>query len=156
MAMDEAQNFIVVVRAVIHHERKIVLVKRKINCAHYPGMWELPGGKIDKDDFKNWSISGQYLLVNALIREIKEETGLWVSIDDDNPILWHTSLPTKEGKYSQTAALTIFYWGAVSGEFKPTNGKEVEVVGLFKAVNILRSYKLLPDHRSAILKTRPS
>ena len=80
--MDEPQDFIVVVKAVIYCHGKIVLVKRKTNCAHFPGMWELPGGKIDANDFKHWPVSGFYLLINALIREIREETGLLVELDE--------------------------------------------------------------------------
>lgn len=62
-----------VVSAVICAEGKVLLVRRSPHDT-YPGMWEYPGGGVDKkqasddQDFEH--------IVEALRREVKEETGI--------------------------------------------------------------------------------
>jgi len=62
--------FSVVVAAVIIKEKKVLLLKRREEDV-YPGIWELPSGK---REFGETSIE-------ALVREMKEETGLSVVVD---------------------------------------------------------------------------
>lgn len=63
--------FKLVVRGLIKDaEGKILILKRSIHSRTNPGLWELPGGKVESgEDFDK-----------ALIREIKEETGLDISL----------------------------------------------------------------------------
>ncbi len=63
--------FKLVVRALIKDEKdKILMLKRSIHSRSNPGLWELPGGKVEiGEDFDQ-----------ALIREIKEETGLNITL----------------------------------------------------------------------------
>ncbi|MCK8114885.1 NUDIX hydrolase [Anaerosoma tenue] len=57
---------------------KILLLQRAATSGHDPGLWELPGGKMDYGE----------QLPEALAREVVEETGLTVSVG--RPILtWH-------------------------------------------------------------------
>lgn len=58
----------VVLGGVIIEDNKILILQRNINEDIYPGLWELPSGK--KDNLETAEI--------ALIRELKEETGLKV------------------------------------------------------------------------------
>lgn len=58
------------VGAVLFHKKKVLLVKR--GKAPAKGMWALPGGKI---------LPGE-TMQQALIREIKEETGLEISVGE--------------------------------------------------------------------------
>ena len=51
---------------------KILIVKRHPKSRTDPEMWELPGGKVEKGEF----------FVDALVREIKEETNLDVKVGD--------------------------------------------------------------------------
>lgn len=57
---------------------RILLLQRASTSSHDPGLWELPGGKMDYGE----------QLPEALAREVAEETGLTVSVG--RPILtWH-------------------------------------------------------------------
>lgn len=65
-------------KAVIRKNGKIILIKRAQRSSFEPGLWELPGGKVDYGEN----------LVEALKREVEEEVGLL--IDVGKPIItWH-------------------------------------------------------------------
>ncbi|KZE69253.1 DNA mismatch repair protein MutT [Fictibacillus phosphorivorans] len=71
----------VVVKAVIEAEEKVLIVKRSDDDEIGAGTWEFPGGKIEFEEE----------IEAALIREVKEETGLSVTVDH---ILYATSFFT--------------------------------------------------------------
>lgn len=61
------------VRGVIkNNENEILIVKRHPKSKTDPEMWELPGGKVEKGEH----------FIDALIREIKEETDLDCEVGD--------------------------------------------------------------------------
>ncbi len=61
------------VRGIIKNDSgEILIVKRHPKSKTDPGMWELPGGKVEEGEF----------FADALVREIKEETNLDVSVGD--------------------------------------------------------------------------
>jgi len=65
-------------KAVIRKEGKIILIQRSAESGFEPGLWELPGGKIEFGED----------LIEALKREVEEETGL--QIDVGRPFkTWH-------------------------------------------------------------------
>jgi len=65
-------------KAVVHRGNQILLLRRAQASSHDPNLWELPGGKMD---------SGE-VLTEALAREVREETGLVISVGQ--PIVtWH-------------------------------------------------------------------
>ena len=55
------------VRAVIFDkDGRCLLLKRSMRSRNYPGKWEFPGGKVDRGERFD----------DALLREVREETGL--------------------------------------------------------------------------------
>lgn len=59
------------VRGICEYEDKILLLKIRSDSAHDPGKWEIPGGKVKKNEFFD----------DALKREYLEETALEITID---------------------------------------------------------------------------
>ena len=59
------------VRGICEYDDKILLLKIRSDSAHDPGKWEIPGGKVKKNEFFD----------DALKREYMEETGLEIEID---------------------------------------------------------------------------
>jgi len=57
-------------KAIIRKNNKILLLQRSHESGHDPGLWELPGGKIDYGEN----------LVDALKREVKEEVGVDIKV----------------------------------------------------------------------------
>ncbi len=62
---------------VVNDERKILLIKRRPNDVHKPGVWEIPGGRLElgEDPFL------------GVKRETKEEVGLEIEVL--NPLKIH-------------------------------------------------------------------
>ena len=58
------------VRGICEYNDKILLLKLRSISAHDAGKWEIPGGKVKKDEFFD----------DALRREYMEETGLEIEI----------------------------------------------------------------------------
>ena len=65
-------KFHVAVKAVILHKGKVLIIKRSEYDAINAFIWEFPGGRIHYGEE----------LQEALLREVKEETGLIVSVGD--------------------------------------------------------------------------
>ena len=59
------------VRGICEYNNKILLLKLRSISAHDAGKWEIPGGKVKKNEFFD----------DALRREYMEETGLEIEID---------------------------------------------------------------------------
>ena len=60
------------VRGIIKKNNELLVLKRHPKSRTDPEMWELPGGKVESGEF----------FTDALVREIKEETNLDVSVGD--------------------------------------------------------------------------
>ena len=72
-----------VVAAIIRKDGQILITKRR-GDVHLANLWEFPGGKVE---------SGESL-ESALLREIQEEIGIKISIDDEFLAIDH-DYPTK-------------------------------------------------------------
>jgi mutator protein MutT len=72
-----------VVAAIIRRANQI-LITRRLNDAHLPGLWEFPGGKVEQGES----------LEEALQREIREELGIGIAVEDEFFTVAH-DYPTK-------------------------------------------------------------
>jgi len=64
------ENFSLGAKALIVNKGKILLIKRRTNDVHKPGIWELPGGRVTFEEDPTQGVK----------REAKEETGLEVKV----------------------------------------------------------------------------
>ncbi len=83
----------VAITAIIVKDGKYLITRRSPNKKRFPGMWTVPGGKMETSDYLKLPKDTQYywynVLERTLRREVKEEAG----IDIDN-IEYVTSLAT--------------------------------------------------------------
>lgn len=107
----------VVITAIIRNkDGKYLITRRSKNKKRFPGMWTVPGGRLETDDYislpKETENYWYNVLEQALRREVKEEVG----IEIDN-ILYVTSLATvhADGAPSLVISCMADY---VSGEVK--------------------------------------
>jgi len=86
----------VAMTAIVVKDRKFLIIRRSPNKKRFPGMWTVPGGKLETHDYLNLPKDTQYywynVLEKVLRREVKEEVG----IEIDN-IEYVTSLATVHG-----------------------------------------------------------
>ena len=105
-------QFLVGVTGIILNEKKEILLFKH---TYRPHQWSLPGGYLKSGEHPR----------EALEREIKEESGLVVSVDD--------SLKTRTDR--ETARLDLCYTGIlIGGDFIPTH--EVSEYGFFTQDNL--------------------
>jgi len=70
----------VVITAIVVKDGKYLITKRSKNKKRFPGMWTVPGGHLEVDDYINLPKDTKYywynVLEKVLRREIKEEVGI--------------------------------------------------------------------------------
>lgn len=70
----------VVVTAIVYKDDEYLITKRSEDEDRFPGMWTVPGGKLETDDYtqleKDTDIHWYNVLEKVLEREVKEETGI--------------------------------------------------------------------------------
>jgi len=83
----------VVITAIIIKDGKYLITRRSPNKKRFPGMWTVPGGKMETSDYLQLSKDTEHywynVLERTLRREVKEEVGI-----DINNIEYVTSLAT--------------------------------------------------------------
>lgn len=92
----QANKVLPVVRGVIIRNGKFLLIQRSKDDSWSPGMWEFPGGKIDFGQDIN----------DALKREVKEETGLDISVKE--PLFfWDQDIEVE--KYKDKVLVNLYF-----------------------------------------------
>jgi 8-oxo-dGTP diphosphatase len=99
-----------VVAAIIRRGAQI-LITRRFDHVHLPGLWEFPGGKVEAGE----SLTG------ALEREIGEELGLRIHVQDEFLTVDH-DYPTK------SVRLHFFNCSIVDGEPRPIEVADIRWV----------------------------
>ena len=90
------------VRGIIKNDSdEILIVKRHPKSRTDPEMWELPGGKVEKGEF----------FIDALVREIKEETDLDSKVGEFAEAIQHDYMHKK-------TVQIIMYLKDIEGEVK--------------------------------------
>jgi 8-oxo-dGTP diphosphatase len=74
--MEENPTMLFVVAAALTSETGSILVQKRPFGRTMAGLWEFPGGKVEKDEVPK----------NALIRELKEELSIIVDAEDLIPV----------------------------------------------------------------------
>ncbi|MCX6726303.1 MAG: NUDIX domain-containing protein [Candidatus Shapirobacteria bacterium] len=111
----------VAITAIIVKDGKYLIVRRSPNKKRFPGMWTVPGGKMETNDYlklpKDTKFYWYNVLERTLKREVLEESGLEI-----NNIEYITSLATvhEDGNPSLVISCIANY---VSGEVKLQEGE---------------------------------
>lgn len=106
----------IVITAIVAKDGKFLITHRSPNKTRFPGMWTVPGGKLETNDYLELEKDTEHywynVLERALQREVKEETAL--NIEN---IEYLTSLATihSDGTPSLVISCTANYAG---GEVK--------------------------------------
>lgn len=95
--MSEIANILLVNRAIITNQERVLLVRRADNDPHNGGLWEFPGGKVDAGEENK----------AGLIREVFEETGL--NIEISSSMAHVESELIKKGRYKGKLYVALFY-----------------------------------------------
>ncbi len=114
----------VVVTAIVIKEGKYLITKRSMSEKRFPGMWTVPGGKLETNDYsglpKQTKDYWYNVLEQVLKKEVKEETGFEIE-----NIEYVTSLAAiHEGKNSSLVISCIADF--VSGEAQLQEGETDE------------------------------
>jgi len=113
--------------------QNILLIRRSKTSRAFPGMWALPGGKVEDGE----------LLEEALHREIMEECGIKVAIHNMIGIYDAIERDPRGRK------ITIAYYCVPWGDVKIVAGDDAEDIGWFNLHDI-NLMKLAFDHYDII------
>ena len=108
--MENAHLHEVAITAIVIKDKKYLITRRSENKKRFPGMWTLPGGKLETNDYINLPKETKdywyNILEKVLKREVKEEVG----IEIEN-IKYVTSLATihKDGAPSLVISCAADY-----------------------------------------------
>jgi len=131
MQITDPKNLIVVASIALIDASNQILIAKRPNKKHLSGLWEFPGGKIEKGESPE----------NALIREVKEE----LNININNKCI--APLTFSEFDYKKFHLLLLLYvcrrW---EGEPMSMEKNEIKWV----KANTLRQYRMPPADDSLI------
>ena len=111
----------VAITAIIIKDGKYLIVRRSANKKRFPGMWTVPGGKMETSDYlklpKDTKFYWYNVLERTLKREVKEEVGL-----DITNIEYITSLATVHDDRSPSLVISCVA-DYVNGKVKLQEGE---------------------------------
>ena len=104
----------VAITAIIVKNNKFLIIRRSPNKKRFPGMWTVPGGKMETSDYLKLPKDTEFYWYNVLERTLKREIKEEVGIEVDN-VEYVTSLATvhEDGSPSLVISCMADY---VSGE----------------------------------------
>lgn len=127
---------ILTVGVVIKKDNKILLVQHGEKSSHLTGTYGLPAGRVEPNE----------TLIEACIREAKEETGL--TLDEKElkrlPSGYYAELDRKDGK--KAFVMVAFATTRFSGNLIPTS----ETIPKWFNIKEIQNLKLIPNVKEAI------
>src|SRR3990167_11171076 len=111
----------VAITAIVVKDGKYLITRRSPNKKRFPGMWTVPGGKMETDDYLKLPKETENYWYNVLERTLRREVKEEVGIDIDN-IIYVTSLATvhADGAPSLVISCMADY---ISGKIKLQEGE---------------------------------
>lgn len=130
--MDKTNFKVIPCAAILNKENKILIARRKPEKI-LGGLWEFPGGKLEHGE----------KVEDALLREVKEELEIQVTIDK--------LLHVKSYVYDHGAVLILFYFCHFeSGQIRLIDHDKYR----WCSVNELKELPLLPANEEVLAKLR--
>lgn len=120
------------VGVVIIDDDKVLLVEHGEKAGHLTGSYGTPGGRIDEGESA----------IQAAVREVNEETGLTVEVEDlvEIPYIYEAELPRKDGSILSVSH-TVFVASKFKGELRGTD----ETVPVWMEIDKLNTSELLAN-----------
>lgn len=138
----ELPAILLVNRAVVFDDDRLLLLQRSRDDSYNPGLWEFPGGKVDAGEE----------LVEGLKREVFEETGLEIELSSTSTHV--ESELIQGGKYSGRLYVALFHSARrLSGELSISNEHEAYT---WLDTNSALERTLTPESQRAILAIKNS
>ena len=131
-------------KAFILKEGLLLLVRKSVDDPNQPGLWEVPGGRMDFGED----------IDDHLRREVREEVGL--EVDPGAPFhiwQWRVTRSTPEGGIAEWQIVAVArLCDATSGELSSTGRVDGDYLAEMEWVplNELRNYKLIPNMQPVI------
>ena len=106
----------VAITAIIVKDGKYLITRRSPNKKRFPGMWTVPGGKMETSDYLKLPKDSEHYWYNVLERTLRREVKEEVGIDIEN-VVYVTSLATVHADGSPSLVISCMA-DYVSGEIK--------------------------------------
>jgi 8-oxo-dGTP diphosphatase len=106
----------IAITAIIVKDNKYLITRRSPNKKRFPGMWTVPGGKMETNDYLKLPKDTEYYWYNVLERTLRREVKEEVGIEIDN-IEYVTSLATIHSDSNPSLVISCMA-DYVSGEIK--------------------------------------
>jgi len=131
--------FRIVVAGVIVKNQKVLLLQRNESEDVLPGIWELPSGKREPGETS----------IEALLREIKEETGLSVIVG--RPISVFEYVVKTSGEIRDTTQINFLVYPAGPQEKVKINKKEHQAARWFKKEELSSLHNISEEIQKAAI-----
>ena len=106
----------VAITAIIIKDGKYLITRRSPNKKRFPGMWTVPGGKMETSDYLQLPKDTEHYWYNILERTLRREVKEEVGIDIEN-IFYVTSLATVHADGSPSLVISCMA-GYIGGDIK--------------------------------------
>jgi 8-oxo-dGTP diphosphatase len=134
-------KILMILRAIVRRGDDYLLVKRDTNDTWQADKWEFPGGKVDFGEDLNISLK----------REVREETGLEIKIEE--PLFFWETVPDSP-KYQGKISVTLFFECTVPINSKVKMSSEHKEYKWLKFNDIYRHKNLSTGTAEALVRLR--